>query len=151
VVMNTKVDWESGLPEVPEELCPGPASDIQGWQWGRDKRENRQDYSQLIMKMCDGSTRRALMQPQGSILGLEADIEEMSGNKTIGKLDTDTLRQEEWKDDMCSSEGHLEIDPESQVTLVGCQDDEDGQVLTIVSTKHLFKSGVYRLCLQACK
>ena len=45
---------------------------------------------------------------------------------------------------MCSSEGHLEIDPESQVTLVGCQDDEDGQVLIIVSTKHLFKSGVYR-------
>ena len=42
------------------------------------------------------------------------------------------------------NEGHMEDDPTSQVTLVGCQDDEDGQVLTIASDKHHFKSSSYR-------
>ena len=91
-------------------------------------------------------------------------MEEFSGNETINKLDTDTLRkvhsssdiinhavgigmilcQEEWIQDMCSSEGHLDGVPDSVVTLVGCPGDEDGQVLVIVTKEPLFKGGVYR-------
>ena len=94
---------------------------------------------------------------QESILGNLTLLEEMSGNDTIDKLDADTLKevrqnmvqyinifQAELEEEVCSSEGHLVSDPNSTVSLVGCQDDDDGQDLTIVSTKLLFKSGVYR-------
>ena len=54
------------------------------------------------------------------------------------------MLQAELEEEICSSEGHLISDPNSTVSLVGCQDDNDGQDLTIVSTKLLFKSGVYR-------
>ena len=98
---------------------------------------------------------------QESILGNLTLLEEMSGNDTIDKIDADTLKevrqnminpmveylnifQAELEEEVCSSEGHLVSDPNSTVSLVGCQDDDDGQDLTIVSTKLLFKSGVYR-------
>ena len=54
------------------------------------------------------------------------------------------MYQGELAEHVCSSEGHLTSDTMSQVSLVGCQDDDDGQVLTIVSERHLFKGGVYR-------
>jgi len=100
----------------------------------------------IELKMCNGKRHLVDLKEENHLVAVNADVAELKGDD---KKFREKMSKAEMKESCrCSYEGKLEEDPDSQVSLSGCpgsDEDEDGQILTLVTNKFKFRSSTYRL------
>jgi len=136
MLVGTEVTWSTS---AADGRCGESFSDIIGISRKKSSKKDKEFSSTLKIKMCNGNVHKADLESQPKML--ESEVEKYLDSNVV-RVSMDENRSPQ--DEDCLLEGRLREDPFSSVTLDGCEDDEDGQVLTIVSDMNLFKSSAYR-------